>query len=82
MDRSLGHAITTTEVLKCIHVGLLCVQEKPKDRPKMSSIVLMLSGEKPLPNARQLAFYSHESGNYGHSSSSTNEMSMSILEAR
>uniref|UniRef100_A0A6N2N9X0 non-specific serine/threonine protein kinase n=2 Tax=Salix viminalis TaxID=40686 RepID=A0A6N2N9X0_SALVM len=30
------------DVLRCIHVGLLCVQQKPGDRPNMSSVVLML----------------------------------------
>ncbi|CAD6259456.1 unnamed protein product [Miscanthus lutarioriparius] len=28
---------------RCIHVGLLCVQEKPGDRPSMSEVVEMLS---------------------------------------
>ncbi|KAL9236663.1 hypothetical protein vseg_011303 [Gypsophila vaccaria] len=32
-----------TEMLRCIHIALLCVQENPTDRPNMSSIVLMLS---------------------------------------
>ncbi|KAI9074065.1 hypothetical protein K1719_043957 [Acacia pycnantha] len=30
------------EVIRCIHIGLLCVQENPADRPSMSSILLML----------------------------------------
>ncbi|KAH9617611.1 hypothetical protein KSS87_023202 [Heliosperma pusillum] len=33
----------STETLRCIHIGLLCVQENPVDRPTMSSIVLMFS---------------------------------------
>ncbi|CAN1220444.1 Receptor-like serine/threonine-protein kinase SD1-8 [Linum perenne] len=32
-----------TEAVKFIHVGLLCVQESPTDRPTMSSVTLMLS---------------------------------------
>ncbi|KAG6394046.1 hypothetical protein SASPL_144623 [Salvia splendens] len=31
------------EMLRCIHIGLLCVQEDPADRPTMASVVLMLS---------------------------------------
>ena len=41
-----------TEVLKCIHIGLLCVQANPADRPTMSSVVVMLANETislPLP---------------------------------
>nr|AWW15240.1 S-domain receptor kinase [Leavenworthia alabamica] len=40
------------EVLRCIQIGLLCVQEYAEDRPKMSTVVLMLgskTGEIPLP---------------------------------
>ncbi|XP_021719467.1 uncharacterized protein LOC110687158 [Chenopodium quinoa] len=33
----------STDILRCIHIGLLCVQENPVDRPAMSSIDLMLS---------------------------------------
>ncbi|KAH9748346.1 Receptor-like serine/threonine-protein kinase SD1-8 [Citrus sinensis] len=33
------------EVLRCIHVGLLCVQENAEERPTMASVVLMLSSE-------------------------------------
>ncbi|KAF8029027.1 hypothetical protein BT93_E1642 [Corymbia citriodora subsp. variegata] len=32
------------EVLKCMHIGLLCVQEKLVDRPTMSLVVRMLGG--------------------------------------
>ncbi|XP_011076612.1 putative receptor-like protein kinase At4g00960 [Sesamum indicum] len=32
-----------TEMLRCIHIGLLCVQENASDRPTMASVVLMLS---------------------------------------
>ncbi|CAB4275863.1 unnamed protein product [Prunus armeniaca] len=31
------------EVTRCVHIGLLCVQEIPDERPTMQSIVLMLS---------------------------------------
>lgn len=30
-------------MLRCIHIGLLCVQENASDRPTMNSVVLMLS---------------------------------------
>ncbi|XP_042379715.1 G-type lectin S-receptor-like serine/threonine-protein kinase B120 [Zingiber officinale] len=33
------------EALRSIHVGLLCVQDNPSDRPTMSSIVFMLDNE-------------------------------------
>ncbi|XP_039158299.1 G-type lectin S-receptor-like serine/threonine-protein kinase At1g61370 [Eucalyptus grandis] len=40
------------EVTRCIHVGLLCVQDRAMDRPNMSDVVLMLSSESDLPQPR------------------------------
>lgn len=34
---------TLRDILRCIHIGLLCVQDNPSDRPTMASVVLMLS---------------------------------------
>lgn len=45
IDSSMCNSYSPSEVLRCIHVGLLCVQERAEDRPNMSSVVLMLSSE-------------------------------------
>ncbi|KAK9152089.1 hypothetical protein Syun_010398 [Stephania yunnanensis] len=45
MDIALEESCIPSEVLKCIQVGLLCVQQLSKDRPSMSSVVSMLSSE-------------------------------------
>ncbi|PIA60439.1 hypothetical protein AQUCO_00300148v1 [Aquilegia coerulea] len=40
------------EVLRCIHIGLLCVQEDAADRPTMSHVLSTLetkSIELPIP---------------------------------
>ncbi|KAK2654682.1 hypothetical protein Ddye_014538 [Dipteronia dyeriana] len=34
---------STSEILRCIHIGLLCVQENVASRPTMASVVLMLT---------------------------------------
>ncbi|KAK8312321.1 hypothetical protein V6Z12_D01G033800 [Gossypium hirsutum] len=45
------------EIWRCIHVGLLCVQEYAKDRPTMSTIVSMLNSEiSDLNTPKQPAF--------------------------
>ncbi|RVW13865.1 Receptor-like serine/threonine-protein kinase SD1-8 [Vitis vinifera] len=52
MDSSVSESCAPYDVLRCIQVGLLCVQEHAEDRPVMSSVVLMLSSETatlPLP---------------------------------
>ena len=33
-------------MVRCIQVGLLCVQDRANDRPDMHSVVLMLESEK------------------------------------
>ncbi|KAK9133691.1 hypothetical protein Scep_013219 [Stephania cephalantha] len=45
MDTALEESCIPSEVLKCIQVGLLCVQQLPKDRPSVASVVSMLSSE-------------------------------------
>ncbi|GKV43381.1 hypothetical protein SLEP1_g50679 [Rubroshorea leprosula] len=46
------------QILRCIHIGLLCVQDHAIDRPTMSDIVSMLSNETmPLPKPKQPAFF-------------------------
>ncbi|WJX14846.1 non-specific serine/threonine protein kinase [Trifolium repens] len=42
IDPSLNNA-SQNEIMRCIHIGLLCVQENLVDRPTMATIVLMLS---------------------------------------
>jgi hypothetical protein len=46
--------------MRCIHIGLLCVQENVVDRPTMASVVLMLSSySMTLPIPSEPAFFMH-----------------------
>ncbi|CAJ2648785.1 unnamed protein product [Trifolium pratense] len=57
IDSSIGDSYAQSEVLRCIHVGLLCVQERAEDRPTMPSVLLMLSSETALmPEPRSPGF--------------------------
>ncbi|PPD97361.1 hypothetical protein GOBAR_DD05621 [Gossypium barbadense] len=52
IDEHLAGSSVPTEVLKCIQIGLLCVQVDPANRPTMSTVVAMLGSETitlPLP---------------------------------
>ena len=81
-------AALSVEILRCIQVGLLCVQQNPENRPNMSSVVLMLNGEKLLPKPTQPGFYigkdnkSDTGSSKQYESFSVNEVSMSSLGAR
>ncbi|KAK9084903.1 hypothetical protein Sjap_025314 [Stephania japonica] len=59
MDPLLTTTCSTDEFLRCIHIGLLCVQEDAADRPTMSSVVVMLgSDSSSFPQPLQPASYS------------------------
>ncbi|KAF7842131.1 G-type lectin S-receptor-like serine/threonine-protein kinase [Senna tora] len=45
IDPELSHQDSSKDILRCIHIGLLCVQELARDRPNMASVVSMLSSE-------------------------------------
>lgn len=45
LDPTLGEDYQASEVMRCIQIGLLCVQENPMDRPTMSTVVVMLNAE-------------------------------------
>ncbi|CAM8908361.1 unnamed protein product [Rhodiola kirilowii] len=48
------------EILRCIHIGLLCVQESVTARPTMASVVTMLNSFLvALPPPSEPAFYLH-----------------------
>ncbi|XP_014511956.1 putative receptor-like protein kinase At4g00960 isoform X1 [Vigna radiata var. radiata] len=57
IDPTLNNALGD-EIVRCIHIGLLCVQEKVADRPTMASVVLMLDSHSfALPVPLQPAYF-------------------------
>ena len=47
-----------SEVIRSLHIGLLCVQENVAERPTMNSIALMLNSHSvTLPVPSRPAFY-------------------------
>ncbi|CAN4102826.1 unnamed protein product [Withania somnifera] len=58
MDECLKESLSESQVLRCIHVGLLCVQKLPEDRPTMASVVFWLENEGlVLPQPKQPGFF-------------------------
>ncbi|XP_059438060.1 G-type lectin S-receptor-like serine/threonine-protein kinase At4g27290 isoform X1 [Corylus avellana] len=86
IDELAGDLFTLSNVLRHIHVGLLCVQQKPTDRPNMSSVVQMLSSESLLPKPRQPGFFTDsfeaDPSSVKHTTCSANKFTISLLEAR
>lgn len=57
MGPQLLKSCPASEVLRCMHIGLLCVQEDPDDRPTMSDVMVLLGSESmSLPQPKQPAF--------------------------
>ncbi|XP_061338568.1 cysteine-rich receptor-like protein kinase 10 [Gastrolobium bilobum] len=60
VDPALNELSTQNEVLRCIHIGLLCVQYQATDRPTMLDIVSFLSNDTiQLPQPQQPAFFNN-----------------------
>ncbi|XP_056854708.1 G-type lectin S-receptor-like serine/threonine-protein kinase SD1-1 [Raphanus sativus] len=55
----LEETCVVSEILRCIHVALLCVQQKPEDRPNMASVVLMFGSDGSLPDPKQPGFFTN-----------------------
>ncbi|MQM18571.1 hypothetical protein Taro_051567 [Colocasia esculenta] len=91
LDETMGNSYSPEEVMRCIQVGLLCVQERPEDRPTMSTVVLMLGGTNPaLPPPQQPGYcmgrspvHTGTSTSAGHDDScSVNQVTVTMLEGR
>lgn len=86
VDKMVLESCLLIEVLQCIHIGLLCVQDSPNARPHMSLVVSMLDNEdmaRPIPKQPIYFVQRHydEEERQG-SESSVNNASLTALEGR
>ncbi|XP_039162845.1 G-type lectin S-receptor-like serine/threonine-protein kinase At1g61490 [Eucalyptus grandis] len=87
-DEAIVNTCPPLEAMRCIQVGLLCVQDQLTDRPNMLSVVRMLSGESDIPQPRPPTFTfqsgnpSHDNEAQGESIFSSNTMTNSVVEGR
>ncbi|KAF3973132.1 hypothetical protein CMV_003418 [Castanea mollissima] len=87
MDQTIRETCNADKFLRCVNVGLLCVQEDPSDRPTMSNVVFMLGSETAtLPTPKQPAYVVRRSLSSATSSAtkpeSLNELTSTIDEGR
>ncbi|CAO2144442.1 unnamed protein product [Urochloa humidicola] len=88
VDPSLDAKRHAPEMLRCINIALLCVQENASDRPTMSDVIAMLSSEtKTLLEPKRPAYF-HVRVNAEEESStvavpcSVNDVTVSALDGR
>ncbi|XP_048559359.1 G-type lectin S-receptor-like serine/threonine-protein kinase B120 [Triticum urartu] len=81
---SFAESCSLHEVLRCIQVGLLCVQDRPDDRPLMSSVTFMLENDSALlPTPKQHAYFALQNFEAEESrENSVNTVSITTLEGR
>lgn len=89
VDDALKCDYPEKEFLKCMQVGLLCVQEGSDDRPTMASVVLMLGSEgMALPQPKRPGFYPNHGSKRAdlstsdHVYSTGNDITLTIIHGR
>ncbi|RVW13886.1 G-type lectin S-receptor-like serine/threonine-protein kinase RKS1 [Vitis vinifera] len=88
IDSSLEKSYPMDEVLRCIQIGLLCVQESAIDRPTMLTIIFMLGNNSALPFPKRPTFISkttHKSQDLSSSGErllSGNNVTLTLLQPR
>jgi hypothetical protein len=88
IDSSIMESCVPAEALLCIHIGLLCVQDNPNERPLMSSVVFILeNGNSTLAIPNKPAYFAHTYNNKvkqvrGTTQNSKNSVTLSTLEGR
>ena len=89
MDDTIKGSYVQTQVNRAIHIGLLCVQKYPEDRPDMPLVVVMLGSQIPLPEPKQPGFYTErrrpqeaDCSSSNPEWSSSNHLSVTYLQPR
>ncbi|XP_074267783.1 cysteine-rich receptor-like protein kinase 10 [Silene latifolia] len=88
VDATIRDSCSSHKVTRCVHLGLLCVQEAVEARPTMAMVVLTLEGNTlTLPVPRQPGFFNKAIGDSDIGSDivvvhSSNDVSVSEIEPR
>ncbi|GMP74979.1 hypothetical protein CsSME_00032218 [Camellia sinensis var. sinensis] len=86
IDPVISYQYFRQDILRYIHVGLLCVQEFAVDRPTISTVLSMLKSEiSYLPTPKQPAFTQRpkrQSLQQSQSGHSRNELTITIVDGR
>ncbi|CAA2967489.1 G-type lectin S-receptor-like serine threonine-kinase At1g11300 [Olea europaea subsp. europaea] len=87
IDKRISNPSFDAEITRCIHIGLLCVQESPVNRPTISTVLSMLSTEiVDLPLPKEPIFT--DRWNHAHLGSSSSQtgsaynISITVLDGR
>lgn len=87
VDSSIVESCSTRQAMRCIHVGLLCVDDRASDRPDMPAVLLMLGSTMGgLPMPKQPTYISQrdqlDTKENGGESYSANDMTITVVTGR
>ncbi|THU54293.1 hypothetical protein C4D60_Mb10t23530 [Musa balbisiana] len=83
VDPSLGDSCNSSRVMRCIKLGLLCVQEFPADRPTMSMVLSLLNSDADdLPEPKPVAFFGARGKLESSESCSVNDVTNTEIDCR
>lgn len=81
VDPTITYSTFIGELLRCIHLGLLCVQEIPADRPSISMVISIIENEvRDLPRPTQPGFTLKRTA--PHHECSINRVTLSLSSGR
>ncbi|KAL9236685.1 hypothetical protein vseg_011323 [Gypsophila vaccaria] len=89
VDKTMEDNVSWEDAMKCIHIGLLCIQEDAAKRPRMTSVVSALNGDAidlPLPTAPHFFMAGpsgiDESATDGSGTTFTGSKTITVVDAR
>ncbi|OEL29188.1 Receptor-like serine/threonine-protein kinase SD1-8 [Dichanthelium oligosanthes] len=85
VDEVMDGSFNYSEVLRCIQVALLCVEVQPRNRPLMSSVVMMLASENatvPEPNEPGVNIGKNTSDTESSQGLTANNVTITEIDAR
>lgn len=88
VDPNIPAECFEVQLLRCINVGLLCTQERAKDRPSISTVISMINSEVDLPRPKKPAFTPRkitqdtDSSGQSQKTCSANDVTLSVLQGR
>ncbi|KAL3740478.1 hypothetical protein ACJRO7_021718 [Eucalyptus globulus] len=81
IDKQMEDSFPRSEAIRCIQIGLLCVQQRPEQRPTMSSVLRMSDSESAsLPQPKQPGFYTERFND--QIDGETSELTFTTLDGR
>ncbi|KAK3433244.1 hypothetical protein EUGRSUZ_D00785 [Eucalyptus grandis] len=88
VDPNIPAKCFEVQLLRCINVGLLCAQERAKDRPSISTVISMINSKVDLLRPKKPAFtpwkitQDTDSSGKNQKTCSANDVTLTVLQGR